>query len=389
MIRKSLTWGSVIMRLGIRYLLITLTADGWTGVVVNEPRPTGGPDVVLQSSGLRPGPLAAGLAAAVIAAVAGLTVGPVDIAAHRVALQLFDGLPGVALDSGLSDAHAAIVEQIRLPRVVLGLLVGATLSVSGATYQGAFRNPLADPYLLGIAAGAGLGATIAITSNLGDGAGMLDPVPLAAFAGALISVTVSYVAGHLGGRSTASLILAGIAVASFLTACQTYVLQANSDAFRQIFAWILGRIATSGWSEPALMLPYFAVTVAVVLRYRRALDVLAVGDEEAAAHGIEPRRVRMIVVLAASLGAAAAVSVSGLIGFVGIIVPHTVRLAFGTGNRLVLPLSILFGGAFMVLADLAARTALAPAELPIGVVTAFLGAPFFVLVLRTSRREIW
>lgn len=356
---------------------------------MSDSQPNGGPDVVLEASGLRPRSLAAGLAAAAVAVVAGLTIGPVDIAAHRVALQLLDGLPGLTIDSGLSDAHAAIVEQIRLPRVALGLLVGATLSVSGATYQGAFRNPLADPYLLGIAAGAGLGATIAITSSLGDGAGVFDAVPLAAFAGALISVTVSYVAGHLGGRSTASLILAGIAVASFLTACQTYVLQANSDAFRQIFAWILGRIATSGWSEPALMLPYFVVTVAVVLRYRRALDVLAVGDEEAAALGLEPRRIRLVVVLAASLGAAAAVSVSGLIGFVGIIVPHTVRLAFGSSNRLVLPLSVLFGGAFMVLADLVARTALAPAELPIGVVTAFLGAPFFVLVLRTSRREIW
>ena len=356
---------------------------------MTDPQPAGAADIALRASGLRPGPLVAGFAAVVVAVVAGLTVGPVDIGAHRVALQLLDGLPGLSLDSGLSDAHAAIVEQIRLPRVALGLLVGATLSVSGAAYQGAFRNPLADPYLLGIAAGAGLGATIAITSNLGDGAGALDLVPLAAFAGALISVTVSYVAGHIGGRSTASLILAGIAVASFLTACQTYVLQANSDAFRQILAWILGRIATSGWSEPALMLPYFLVTAVVVLRYRRALDVLAVGDEEAAALGLEPRRVRMIVVLAASLGAAAAVSVSGLIGFVGIIVPHTVRLAFGSSNRAVLPLSVLFGGAFMVLADLAARTVLSPAELPIGVVTAFVGAPFFVLVLRTSRREIW
>ncbi len=332
---------------------------------------------------------AAGLAAVTFAVLAGLTIGPVDIAAHQVVLELLDALPVLAFDSGLSDMHATIVEQIRMPRVVLGLLVGATLALSGATYQAAFRNPLADPYLLGIAAGAGLGATIAITSNLGDGAGALDPVPLAAFAGALVSVAVSYVAGHLGGRSTASLILAGIAVASFLTACQTYVLQANSDAFREIFSWILGRIATSGWSEPTLMLSYFVITAVVVLHYRRALDVLAVGDEEAAALGVEPRRVRMIVVLAASLGAAAAVSVSGLIGFVGIIVPHAVRLAFGTSNRAVLPLSMLFGGAFMVLADLAARTVLAPAELPIGVVTAFLGAPFFVLVLRTSRREIW
>ena len=350
---------------------------------------TSGRTAPLPVSGLRPSHLLVASGVVVVALVAGLTIGPADIAAHRVVLELLDALPVLAFDSGLSDAHTAIVEEIRLPRVVLGFLVGATLSMSGAAYQGAFRNPLADPYLLGIAAGAGLGATVAITSNLGDGVGVFDPVPLAAFAGALVSVPVSYAAGHLGGRSVASLILAGIAVASFLTACQTYVLQANSDAFRKIFAWILGRIATSGWSEPALMLPYFVITAAVVLRYRRALDVLAVGDEEAAALGLEPRRIRLIVVLAASLGAAAAVSVSGLIGFVGIIVPHTVRLAFGASNRAVLPLSVLFGGAFMVLADLAARTALAPAELPIGVVTAFLGAPFFVLVLRTSRREIW
>lgn len=346
-------------------------------------------DVNLQASDLRFGMLGSGLAAVAVAVVAGLTIGPVGIGAHRVAMEILDTLPAIAIDSGLSDAHASIVTEIRLPRVVLGLLVGATLSLGGATYQAAFRNPLADPYLLGIAAGAGLGATIAIINNLGDGAGMFDMVPLAAFIGALVAVTVSYAAGHLGGRSTASLILAGIAVASFLTACQTYALQANDDAFRRIFSWILGRIATSGWSEPVLLLPYFVLTTAVVVRYRRALDVLAVGDEEAAALGIEPRRVRMIVVLAASLGAAAAVSVSGLIGFVGIIVPHAVRLVFGTSNRVVLPMSVLFGGAFMVLADLAARSVLAPAELPIGVVTAFLGAPFFVFVLRTSRREIW
>lgn len=346
-------------------------------------------NVGLRAADLRIGALGTGLAAVVAAIVAGLTIGPVGIGPHQVAMELLNSLPSIAIDSGLSDVHAKIVTGIRLPRVVLGLLVGATLSLGGATYQAAFRNPLADPYLLGIAAGAGLGATIAIINDFGDGAGVFDMLPLAAFIGALAAVTISYAAGHLGGRSTASLILAGIAVASFLTACQTYALQANDDAFRRIFAWILGRIATSGWSEPVLLLPYFVVTTAVVVRYRRALDVLAVGDEEAAALGIEPRRVRMVVVLAASLGAAAAVSVSGLIGFVGIIVPHAVRLVFGTSNRVVLPLSVLFGGAFMVLADLAARSVLAPAELPIGVVTAFLGAPFFVFVLRTSRREIW
>ena len=338
---------------------------------------------------LGPGAVAAGIVAVLLAAFAGMTVGPLDLSVGDVFRELAAGLPGLGGDSGLTPTEAAVVTEIRLPRVVLGLMVGATLSLSGAAYQGAFRNPLADPYLLGIAAGAGLGATIAITQGLGDGAGVLDPVPLAAFVGGLGAVGLSYLAGHIGGRSTVTLILAGVAVASFLTACQTYVLQVNSDVIREVYTWILGRIGTAGWDEPALLAPYFAVTLAVVLRYRGALDVLAVGDEEAASLGLDPSRVRLIVVVASSLGAAAAVAVSGLIGFVGIIVPHTIRLVFGASNRVVLPLSVLFGGAFMVAADLAARTLVEPGELPIGVVTAFIGAPFFALVLRTSRREVW
>lgn len=347
------------------------------------------PEQTLSGSRLSVRALLAGFAAVVFATILALAVGPVDVRFDRVVVELLDGIPWLNIDSGLSETHQGIVDQIRLPRVVLGLLVGATLSLSGAAYQGAFRNPLADPYLLGIAAGAGLGATIAITRELGNGGGFTDPVPLAAFAGALLAVSTSYLAGHLGGRSTVSLVLAGVAVASFLTACQTYVLQSNTDVIREIYSWILGRIATSGWSEPALMTPYFVLTAAVVLRYRRALDVLSVGDEEAASLGLNPRRVRSIVVIAASLGTAAAVSVTGLIGFVGIIVPHAVRLVFGASHRVLLPLSILFGGAFMVLADLAARTIVQPAELPIGIVTAFIGAPFFAIVLRTSRREVW
>ena len=348
-----------------------------------------GQAAALSPSRLTPAATAAAAVCVVAAAVAGLTLGPVQIAAPDVAQELADMIPGIDVDSGLSPLHSGIVRDLRLPRVVLGFLVGATLALSGGAYQGAFRNPLADPYLLGVAAGAGLGATVAITGGLGDGTGVFDSVPLAAFVGAVAAVTISYFAGHIGGRSTASLLLAGVAVASFLTACQTYVLQANSDSFREVYSWILGRVATSGWTEPALLAPYFVICAAVVLRYRRALDVLAVGDEEARALGLHPTRVRAVVVVAASLGAAAAVAVSGLIGFVGIIVPHAVRLVVGTANRVVLPLSVLLGGAFMVLADLAARTVVSPAELPIGVVTAFIGAPFFVVVLRASRREIW
>lgn len=321
--------------------------------------------------------------------VAALSFGPVDISPWAVMLEILDHVPGVAVDSGLSDVRAAIVIEIRLPRVVLGALVGALLSLTGGAYQAAFRNPLADPYLLGVAAGAGLGATVAIVNHLGDGQGVLDPVPLAAFAGAMIAVGLAYAAGSIASRSAVSLVLAGVAVASFLTAAQTYVLQQNNDVIREVYSWILGRLSTAGWDEVVLIAPYFFLTLVVLMRYRRALDVLAVGDEEAAALGVQPARVRAVVVLAASLGAAAAVSVSGLIGFVGIIVPHAVRLAVGVSNRIVLPLSVLFGAAFMVLADLGARLVIEPAELPIGVVTAFVGAPFFVVVLRTSRRETW
>jgi iron complex transport system permease protein len=206
--------------------------------------------------------------------------------------------------------------------------------------------------------------------------------------GALVAVGLSYLLGAAGGgrTTTASLILAGVAVASFLTAVQTYVQQRNQDTIRQVYSWILGRLSTAGWAEVGLLLPYAAVTWGVLLAHRRTLDVLAVGDEEATSLGLNPRRTRLVVIVAASLGTAAAVSVSGLIAFVGIIVPHAVRLAVGRTHRVVLPLSLLLGGAFLCLADLLARTLASPAEIPIGVVTAFFGAPFFVLVLRSSRR---
>jgi len=335
----------------------------------------------LRPARLRPAWLVAGLAAVAVAAFAGLVVGPVALSPGDVLRDL------AGVRTSLTSQQVAILEQIRLPRVVLGLLVGGTLSLCGASYQGVFRNPLADPYLLGAAAGAGLGVTIVI-AGAADGASTPAAAPLAAFVGALAAVALAYVLGaSAGGRtSTASLILAGVAVASFLTAVQTYVQQRNQDTIRQVYTWILGRLSTAGWHDVFVMLPYAAVTWTLLLAHRRVLDVLAVGDDEAATLGIHARRSRLVVIVVASLGTAAAVSVSGLIVFVGIIVPHTVRLLAGRSHRVVLPLSLLFGGAFLCLADLAARTLSTPAEIPIGVVTAFFGAPFFVLVLRSSRR---
>ncbi len=314
-------------------------------------------------------------------------VGPASLGPGQILAALVDRLPGVHLDAGLTEAQTAILWQIRLPRVVLGAIVGGALALSGAAYQGVFRNPLADPYLLGVAAGAGLGATLAIVTGLGDRALVL---PFAAFAGGVVAVAGTYLLGRSvgAGRSASAIILAGVAVASFLTAVQTFVQQRNADTLREVYSWILGRLSTAGWGEVVLVLPYVAVATAVMLLHRRLLDVLAVGETEARTLGVNAGRVRIVVVLAATLATAAAVAVSGLIGFVGIIVPHTIRLVAGGSNRVVLPLSLLLGAGFLVVADVLARSLVAPAELPIGVVTAFFGAPFFTLVLRTSRRSL-
>ncbi len=325
--------------------------------------------------------LLAGVVSVIGVSLLAAATGPAGLPPGRVLRALLDALPAVSVDSGLGERELAILWEVRLPRVVLGLLVGSSLATAGAAYQGVFRNPLADPYLLGVAAGAGLGATFAIV------AGHRPILPLAAFVGGAVAVILTYLLGRgLGDRTVTGLILAGVAVASFFAAWQTYLQQRHDDTLREVYAWILGRLSTSGWREVLLVAPYVAVSIVTIVLHRRLLDVLSVGDSEAAGLGLSVGRVRLAVVAAATLGTASAVAVSGLIGFVGIIVPHTVRLAAGASYRRVVPLSVLFGGSFLVAADLAARSLLAPAELPIGVVTAFLGAPFFLVVLRTSRR---
>jgi iron complex transport system permease protein len=335
----------------------------------------------------RGGLLAAACAGLAGAALVAVLVGPVQLAPVAVLAELAGRLPLVDTDSGLSEQETAILWQLRLPRVVLGGLVGAMLALAGAAYQGVFRNPLADPYLLGAAAGAGLGATLAIAYGPDTSAWPVDLLPLAAFAGAIAGVVAAYALGRSGGaRTTTTLILSGVAVAAFLTAVQTYVQQQKAETLREVYGWILGRLTTAGWREVGLVVPYALLSTAAILLHRRLIDVLAVGDDEAASLGVRAARVRLVVVAAATLATAAAVAVSGLIGFVGIIVPHTIRLVAGPSHRLLVPLSLVGGAAFLILADLVARTAMAPAELPIGVITAFFGAPFFALVLRTSRQ---
>jgi iron complex transport system permease protein len=327
--------------------------------------------------------IAIGVVVLVGATIAGLLVGPARIDAANIVrwAAAFGGRP-----DGMSEQEAAILANLRLPRVIVGGLVGASLAASGAAYQAVFRNPLADPYLLGAAAGAGLGATIVVA--YGPSGALELTVPLAAFVGAVLGVGLAYGLGRssLGGRSATSLVLAGVAVASFLTAVQTFLQQQRSETLRQVYTWILGRLGTTGWDDVRLALPSVVLAVATLWAVRRLLDVVEVGDVEARSLGLHVGRLRAVVVIAASLATAAAVAVGGLIGFVGIIVPHTVRLLAGGSYRAVLPLSVLFGASFLILVDLLARTVVAPGEIPIGVITAFVGAPFFVLVLRRSAR---
>ncbi len=333
------------------------------------------------------GVAALSVVALVAAVVCGLAVGPTPIPVGRIVGALFAGV-GVG-HSTLSPLASTIIWQLRAPRMVLGLLVGAMLAVAGGTYQGVFRNPLADPYLLGVAAGAGLGATIAIVDVSG---GLATPTwtPVLAFLGALVAVAVTWVVGGRGARTgTATLILAGVAVASLLTSAQTFLQQQGSPtSIARVYIWLLGSLASASWGSVLLVLPYVAVCVTVCVAAGRALDVMSVGEDESRSLGLPVARVRLIVIVASSLGTAAVVSVAGLIGFVGIIVPHLVRLLVGTSYRRILPISVVVGAAFLVLCDTVARTVLAPSELPLGVVTAVVGAPAFVLVLSLRRRAI-
>ncbi len=342
------------------------------------------PDV--RARGLTPVWICSAVAFLVFSLVVGVLVGPVHLGIGAVLESTAAKLHVPGFTSPLSPTEEAILWQIRVPRVILAALVGSMLALAGATYQGVFRNPLADPYLLGVAAGAGLGATIAI-AYLPDGLRGQRMLPVAAFVGGSLAVLLTYAVGRSARRErdAATLVLAGVTVTAFFTAWQTFVQQQNAETLQEVYSWILGNIPSTGWSDVLLVLPYVAVAGVVVLALRRVVDVLNLGDDEAASLGVDVRRIRLALVVAATLGTAAVVAVTGLIGFVGIIVPHTIRMLTGVGYRALLPLSVVVGAGFLVLADVVARTALSPAELPLGVVTAFFGAPFFALVLRTTR----
>jgi iron complex transport system permease protein len=299
------------------------------------------------------------------------------------------GLPlGDVLDAlaGRGDpSTTAIVLQLRLPRALLAALAGGGLALSGAVFQAVLRNPLAEPYILGVSGGAAIGAVAAVV--LGWGAHAPWAVPIAAFAGAVVSIVVVFrIAAGVGRRlDTRVLLLAGVMAGAFFNAIILLLLTfADVETFRSALFWIMGSLSGATWPAVLILAAYFVPAAALLIALARPLDLLALGEETALFLGARVERVKWAAFLVASLLVGVSVAVCGVIGFIGLIVPHAIRLAWGSGHRLLLPASVLAGAAFLLAADTVARTIAAPAELPVGVVTALVGVPVFLLLLTRS-----
>ncbi|MDX1645780.1 MAG: iron ABC transporter permease [Longimicrobiales bacterium] len=308
--------------------------------------------------------------------VAGVRFGPVALDGE----QIFAALAGRG-----DDAVRDIVVGLRLPRALLGVLVGGGLAMAGATFQALLRNPLAEPYILGISGGASVGAVLVLA--FGWAAAGSWVLPLAAFAGAILALVMVFGVATATGRAmdVRVLLLAGVVVAAFFSACITLILSVSTArTVQSAVLWIMGSLAAADWDNVVLTTAYTLPAALVLLSFARPLNLMAIGEETAAYLGTDVERVKRMALLTAALITASGVAVAGVIGFVGLVVPHAVRLLVGPDHRALLPLSFLAGGAFLTAADLTARLVLAPTEIPIGVVTAFVGVPFFLLLLRRS-----
>jgi iron complex transport system permease protein len=330
--------------------------------------------------------LLAGFAILVAGAIAA-TFGSVAIPLESLLRLVAAKMPGAQIATTWSPSWETILFDIRLPRIALAALVGGALATSGATYQGLLRNPLADPYLIGVSSGAALGATMAIIFDVN----IWSAVPLFAFFGAMGATLGIYALARSGSRATTTtLILAGVALGAFLSAITSFLMFRSESAFRtfQIVAWVMGSFSLSNWQQVAVLLPYLTIGWVALYAHARYLNVLQLGDTQAQQLGVPVERVRLTLIIATSLVTAAAVAVSGLIGFVGLIIPHAVRLIWGPDHRFLLPMSALLGALFLIIADTFARTLLSPSELPVGIITAFCGAPFFLYLLRRRSRTL-
>jgi iron complex transport system permease protein len=330
-----------------------------------------------------------GIALIIVIALA-TSIGSVPVPLGTTFNILADKLPFVNIDQTWSNATATIVLDIRLPRIILAGLVGAALAIAGATYQGLFRNPLADPYLIGVAQGASLGAVIGFLLPAAWNLTGIGIIPVFAFIGAIAATVIVYLLARRGKNlPVTTLILAGVALSALLSSIVSYLIISSGNKLHSIIFWMMGSFSGSEWSEVLIALPYIAIGTAVIVIFARLLNVMQLDEEQAQQLGVNVESFKLILLAAATLITAASVSFVGTIGFVGIIIPHIVRLIWGADHRYLLPLAILTGAIFMILTDLISRTVLAPTEIPIGVITAICGAPFFLYLLRRRKRAIF
>lgn len=304
-----------------------------------------------------------------------------------ILLIIVEKLTGLGRMTEVPKNIELIIWEIRLPRVVLAFLVGMALALAGAAFQGLLRNPLADPYTIGVSSGAALGAVIVLFFQItivGLGAFTL---PIFAILGGCVALFIVYGMTYLSNRSLAieTIILAGIIVSSFIGSFISLIIALSGQELRQILYWLMGSVGMRGWSHVHLLFPFLIVGSILLLINHRELNALALGEDSALHLGVDVKRRKLMILTGASLLTGASVAVSGMIGFVGLVIPHLVRLVVGPSHRHLLPLSMLIGGAFLISADLVARTLIAPKELPIGVITALIGAPVFALLLMKSR----
>lgn len=319
-----------------------------------------------------------------VGALLSLGVGAVSLEPSRVFAALLR-----RTDPSVSTIDVAIVWDLRLARILLSILIGGGLAASGAAFQGLFRNPLADPFIVGASGGAALGATLAITLGLRWSGGGFGPVPLAAFVGALIAVLLAYSIAEAGGATpVVALLLAGSALSTLFSAVVALLMTLSDRNLHETYTWLLGGLSGRSWGHLGASWPYLVLGSLGLWLCARPLDALACGEETAQTLGLSVRRARLVIVILATLTTAAAVATGGIIGFVGLIAPHIARLFFGSSHARLIPASMLVGGLLMLLADGVARTILAPIELPVGIVTSVLGGPFFLYLLKSRQREL-
>jgi iron complex transport system permease protein len=355
-----------------------------------EPRLVGGPSLTRTTL-----VLGTGAAALVLAVVAALAIGSVGVAPGDTLAILARRLLGLPLAETWPATAETIIFELRLPRVLTAALVGGGLAMSGAVFQALLRNPLADPYIIGTAAGASLGAVVALVGpallpGLAIGLGSawlgLGLVQLLAFVGGLGTVLLVYAVARSGGRvPVITLLLTGYAVSAVLAAVVALLMFSSGRALAAVYSWLMGSLADASWAELGFAVPLLAISFVVLLARWRRLNLLLLGDAPASALGVDVEREKLRLTLLATLATSAAVAISGTIGFVGLVVPHLLRLIGGPDHRLLLPASLLFGAALLVLADLGARLA---GGVPVGIVTALIGAPFFIYLLRRARLAV-